>query len=242
MYDVIVLGATFAAAGVVSVYGEKCLILERSLRAGSEFFGALQFGSYGEKAPESQSALSLQKELFRKGEPRYGKDALIYSFLKEGICLFASETVSIKEKDGIFHCKIHGAEGFLTFEAKGVVDTRANAKMSASKTYNLLIESEEIPNFDGVLWEKADDGSRYILRIPVGLDCSFQDAREKALMTIQKFSSTQKLILSADEFDFQVQEGFPKKENGILLLPSKAYQNPALAFDAGRKLGKEMKK
>ena len=43
MYEVIVLGATFAAAGIAEQCKHNCLILERRAQAGYEFFGALQF-------------------------------------------------------------------------------------------------------------------------------------------------------------------------------------------------------
>ena len=43
MYDVIVLGATFAAAGIAQQHKEKCLVIERRAQAGYEFFGALDF-------------------------------------------------------------------------------------------------------------------------------------------------------------------------------------------------------
>ena len=39
MYDVIVLGATFAASGIARQYKERCLVIERRAQAGYEFFG-----------------------------------------------------------------------------------------------------------------------------------------------------------------------------------------------------------
>ena len=48
-----------------------------------------------------------------------------------------------------------------------------------------------------------------------------------------QFSETQKLLLSAWGFDFQVKADYPKIEDGILYLPSKMYADPLLAFGAG---------
>ena len=50
---------------------------------------------------------------------------------------------------------------------------------------------------------------------------------------------TQRLILSAYEFDYHIKEGYPKTQDGILLLPSKAYKNPSLAFEAGQRITEE---
>ena len=50
------------------------------------------------------------------------------------------------------------------------------------------------------------------------------------------------MILSADEFDYQVKDGYPKTEGNIFYLPSKAYENPLLAFDAGVSVGEEAAK
>ena len=44
-YEIIVLGATFTAAGIAQKYKEKCLIMERSTLAGYEFLSALNFGT-----------------------------------------------------------------------------------------------------------------------------------------------------------------------------------------------------
>jgi len=45
MYEVIVLGATFTAAGIAGKLGKNCLILESRPDAGYEFFGAFHFGT-----------------------------------------------------------------------------------------------------------------------------------------------------------------------------------------------------
>ncbi len=186
MYEILVLGATFAAAGIAHQYRENCLVLERRAEAGYEFFGA-------------------------------GKDTQIYSYLKECHTVFCVEIVSVEQTDSGFLCVTHGVDGFRSYTAKRVVDTRCNAEMSESKTYNLLVDRK---------------GKREVLRLPVTLDCSFAAARGVAKRVIEGFSE-ERLVYMADEFDYQVKKGYPKEENGVLYLPSKAYGSPDLAFEGG---------
>ncbi len=231
MYDVIVLGATFAAAGIAHKYKKNCLILEHGLQAGSEFFGALQFGSDYDKMPENKEAVALQESFASSNI--YSCTAQIYPYLQEANVLFDTQFVSAQKTENGFLCVTHGVEGFCTYEAKRVIDTRSNAAISISKTFNLLIESKETPVFSGVHSEKTGMENHYVLRLPVPLSCGYTQARAAAQNIVQQFSETQKLILSASAFDYQIKADYPKTREGIFYLPSKAYENPILAFEAG---------
>lgn len=212
MYDVIVLGATFAAAGIAQRHKEKCLVIERRAQAGYEFFGALDF-----TVEESE----------------------IYADFKSCHTLFCTELVSVQKTDGGFACVTHGVQGFCTYYARRVIDTRSNAEMSLSKTYNLLIDSKEIPAFSNSHCEKTKGENRYIIYCPVPLSYGYAEARAAVQDIIKQFSETQRLILSAYEFDYHIKEGYPKTQNGVLHLPSKAYKTPALAVAAGHEAGEE---
>lgn len=212
MYEVIVLGATFAAAGIAHKYKEKCLVIERRAQAGYEFCGEHPF------------------------------DTPIYPYLKECHTDFCVEIGAVEKTDGGFLCVTHGVDGFRSYTAKKVVDTRCNAEMAISKTYNLLIESEETPCFSNTACEKTGTENRYVIRCAVPLFCGYAEARSIAQKVIQCFSESQRLILLADEFDYQVKEGYPKMQEGILYLPSKAYKNPSLAFEAGLAVGEVLDK
>ena len=231
MFEVIVLGATFAAAGIAQTCQKSCLILECSTRAGNEFFGALNFGKNYEAPVCKDAAVQLQKKLLDSG--LYGGERNLYPYFQNTNILFQTAVVSVKSVDGHFVCLTHGIDGYASFEAKRVIDTRSRDSLCCSKTYNLLVESLEIPLFPGVTTEKAPGNNRYILRCAVPADCSYQEARKTAFGVMQNFAEDQKLILSADVFDYKIKEGYPKNEEGILYLPSKAFDNPALAFQAG---------
>lgn len=240
MYDVIVLGATFAAAGLARKLGDKCLVLERRLQAGYEFFDALNFGAGYDKAVRQEEARQLQQDFLRQGTGFYCCDAYIYPFFHPDHTMFAAQLVSVEKKDGVFECVTHGVDGFRTYTARQVVDTRCDGSMSTSKTYNLLVKSEEVPVFANVAVEKGGMEDHYILRCPVPLSWGYTEARKAAMALIGRFSETQRLVLSANEFDYRVRDGYPKTEDGIRYLPSKAYENPVLAFEAGLCMGEEM--
>lgn len=231
MFEVIVLGATFAAAGIAQTCQKSCLILECSTRAGNEFFGALNFGKNYEAPVCKDAAVQLQKKLLDSG--LYGGERNLYPYFQNTNILFQTAVVSVTSVDGHFVCLTHGIDGYASFEAKRVIDTRSRDTMCCSKTYNLLIESLSPPVFSGTEAEKAPGNNRYILRCAVPADCSYQEARKAAFGVMQNFAEDQKLILSADVFDYKIKEGYPKNEAGILYLPSKAFDNPALAFQAG---------
>lgn len=239
MYDVIVLGATFAAAGIAHQYKETCLVVEHRTQAGYEFFGALHFGSGYDKNVKRKEALPLQQSFLQVNGDVYGCDAHIYPLLQEAHVLFGTQIVSVEKTDGGFLCVTHGVGGLCTYKARQVIDTRCNAEMCSSKTFNLLIESKEVPSFLDVRAEKAGKENHYVLRCPVPVSYGYAEARAAAQNVIRQFSETQKLILSAHEFDHQVKEGYPKTQDGILYLPSKAYENPVLAFEAGLGMGEE---
>lgn len=209
MYELIVFGATFTAAGIAEKHQGSCLVIERRMDAGYEFFC-----------------------------PHFDSDTEVYPHLQKADLLFGTDVVTVEKTDEGFRCLVHNVEGFSTFEAKRIIDTRCNARMCEAKSYDLMIVSSEAPAFPGVSCKKVGQEKHYILSVPVSLDCSYPDARAAALQVVKQFSSSQRLIYSAGEFNYQVKAGYPKEENGILLAPSKAYADPAKAFNAGKELVK----
>ena len=214
MYDVIVLGATFASAGIARECKDRCLVIEQSAQAGGEF----------------TSALST--------DPNGGSH--LYRCFEESEILFCTKLVSLEKIEEGFLCTTHGVNGFRTHKAKRVIDTRCNDAMCLSKTYNLLIESNEEPDNLKTPYTAGNRNHTYLLRCTVPLSCGYGQAREEAARVMERFSGTQRLIFSANAFDYQVKPGYPKTENGILYLPSKAYESPSLAFEAGVSFGKEV--
>jgi len=213
MYDTIVLGATFASAGIARELKENCLVIEPRVQAGYEFIGAL--------CPEPVDESNL------------------YACFSQCRILFSTQIVSVEKTEEGFLCVTHGPNGFDTHRAKRVVDTRCTPEMCHSKTFNLLIDSRIAPAFPHTQSRKVSGEGRYLLLCEVPLSCSYPEARTVARQTIENFTPEQRLILSANEFDYQVRKDFPKTENGIVYLPSKACQAPNLALAAGAALGKE---
>lgn len=205
MYELIVLGATFAAAGIARTYGESCLVIEPGLEAGYEFTQALRPGL---------------------------KDDFLYRSFRQSNVLFAAQIVSVEREDNGFVCVTHGVDGYRTHRAKKIIDTRTCDNICQSKTYNLLIDSPEAPENLGVAYDQVAD-SRYVLSCPVEPECDYPQARRKSYEILEKFTEDQRLILSANEFDYVVKPGYPKWEDGIFYMPSKAYETAEAAQKAG---------
>ena len=207
MYEVIVLGATYAAAGIAQKYKEKCLVIERRLQGGYEFFLPVA-------------------------------DVPMYEIFKGCDTVFSADVLSIEKTDDGFTCLICGVDGFRNYNAKRIIDTRCREEMASSKTFDLLMESDEKPNFANVTWEQGNKDNRFILRCAVPMDCTYPQARAMIKEIVEQFTAGQKLILTADTFTYQVKPGYPKVENGIVYLPSKAYATPNLAYEAGQEVAK----
>lgn len=232
MYETIVLGATFLAAGIAAQQKKSCLIIEPTFQAGYEFFGALNFGS-GYDAPKTQEGASLQQQFFNEGVTPYMRNTYIYPILQQSNVLFGTQVVAIEKQEEAFLCKVYSVDGCSSFLAKHIIDTRCNEALSFAKTYNLLVESDAAPQIAGVSVEETGVDRHYVLRCPVPLSYDYSQAKAVAEETVRQFSEGQKLILLADEFDYQVKQVLPDAVNGICILPSKAYKNPVCAFEAG---------
>ena len=205
MYELIVLGATFTAAGIADKHQKGCLVIERRTEAGYEFFC-----------------------------PHFDTDLELYPHLQKADLLFGTDVVSVEKTEKGFACLVHNVEGFATYEAKRIIDTRCSTRMCQAKTYDLMVVSDKVPAFPEVACKQVGREKHYILSVPVGVESSYPQARALALELVKQFSPTQKLIYSAGEFNYQVKAGYPKEENGILLAPSKAYRDPEQAFNAGK--------
>ena len=246
MFDVIVLGATFAAAGIAGGLKERCLILERGTTAGNEFFEALHFGKDYEIPAETARGQQFQQAFLERGvfsQDRtcvYECRRILYQLLKETNIRFSAEVIDIQKVEDYFVCKTYEVDGYHTYTAKNVVDTRSKSEISTSKTYNFLIESVDAPVFSGICAEKWGYENQYVLKCPVPLSCGYEKARELVRDVIGQFDETQKLVLLANGFDYQIRPDLPEQEAGVFLLPSKQYRNPVLAYDAGVCFGEGM--
>ena len=240
MYDVILLGATFAAAGIAQSYKEKCLILDSKPYAGYEFLSALHFGSDYDKPLKTEEG-RLLFETFTKRQALeedriclFNCAAPFYQLLEGIPVLLNMQILSVKREEEGFTCIAHGVSGYRTLRAKKVIDTRCTPAMCSKKTYNFLVDGKgEVTLPEGVKQEKWGHVCHYVLRCPVPVDADYSDGRKAALNVLKTMPEGERLLLLADEFDCTVRGTYPKVEDGITYLPSKAYPNPILAYEAG---------
>ena len=241
-YDVIVLGATFTAAGLLQEYGDKCLVLERRPQAGYEFLNAIKFGAGYNKPLQTEQAKALY-EAFCAKKAFYGERVMLfdcagpfYRLLEGKNVMLNMEIVSVDAKDGGFEVTAHGVSGYRTYTANKVIDTRVHDEMIEKKSLNILVYSETKAPFtapEGTSteqWGYADD---ILLKCPVPVNANYIEARKAAMAVVEKLPADYKLLLVPDMFDCTLCGTYPTEKDGIVYLPSLAYENPLLAFDAG---------
>lgn len=248
-YEVIVLGATFTAAGIAEKYGKKCLIVERSTEAGYEFFGALHFGQDYEQKPVTEEAKKLL-DVFAKKKAFEGQRVCLYDcapslykLLEGKNVLLNTEIISVeKAAENEFLCTVHGVKGYRTFKAKRVVDTRVHAFMYSEKTFNFSVDTKDgFCKMPGMLCEKWGFERNAVLRIPMEKEASYSEARKKVYEAVKHLPDGAKLLCVANVFDYAIDSDYSVPEDGVVYLPSKAYKNPVLAFDAGVLFGGDAK-
>lgn len=240
MYDFILLGATFAAAGIAKTCKGSCLILESRPQAGYEFISALHFGTDYYLPVKSSLAQSFHKTFLDRQAISPDRICLFdcaapFYQLLEGIpILLNTQILCVEKKEKGFLCTVHGVSGYRTFEATQIIDTRCAPEMCVSKTYNLLIDGTgPVTLPPDVFQEPWGFSHNYILRCSVPLDANYLTARKIAMDVLNTLPPSHKLVLLADDFDYQVKGSYPQTKGGILQLPSKSYRNPILALDAG---------
>ena len=239
MYDLIILGGSFTAAGILAKK-DNCLVIERNSFLDGDFINALNFGSDYDCQLESNEA----KELFEKFKNRnaFSQDRIclfdcaipLYDMLKDEKVLLGTEIINIENKGDYFEVTAFNNAGYSTFKAKKIVDTRIIPDCIKSKTYNILIDGTgELPNIADTTVEPWGFNHNYVIKCGLALSDSYTTARAKVKEIVEQLPTNHKLVLSATNFDYQLTENFKSEENGIYILPAKAFKNPLLAFDKG---------
>ena len=245
-YDVIVLGATFAAAGIVEALGDRCLIIERRPQAGYEFINSLKFGCGYNKTLKTDVAKSLYRKFEQNGAFNGDRVCLFecaphfYSLLLDKNVLLSTEIVSVEKVDDLFTVTTHGVSGYRVHKAKTVIDTRTLPDEITEKWLNFIVNTDsgsKLP--EGLDIKSFGYECDTVIRCKVSLDDDYKDARKKVFnlaATLQGY----KVAMVADEFEYSFKGEAVKSGNGIILMPSQSFANPLLAFDAGVILGGEL--
>ncbi|MBR5157872.1 MAG: hypothetical protein IKW59_08925 [Clostridia bacterium] len=241
-YEVIILGATFAAAGLIEKYKEKALILERRPQAGYEFFNAINFGcEYDAELKSDESKMLFErfkaKNIFT-GERICLFDCAydFYKCLADKNVLLNMEIISIQKEQNGFLVTAHGVSGYRTYKAKRVIDTRVHKDMILSKTLNAVLKTSGLKNFvlpENIKMEKWGYGDDIVVKCMLLPDDDYISARRKLFGTFENMHEDLKPLLVADAFDYKLKDGCVAEKDGIYYMPSCAYKNPLLAFDAG---------
>ena len=238
-YDWIILGATFTAAGMVSVLGTRALILDGRPQAGYEFMNAMEPGGVPAEPTTAQAKLLLQtfreKGVYDTKTPcLFPAASAFYELLRNQDVLLGVTPVSVERDAEGFRVTAHGVSGFREFHARRVVDTRVRPWQVAAKALKLLVSS----------YDHGEEATPYgpdgdlLVTCPLSPDADWAEARSEAAKWLEGLPCGTKLIYTADEFTYTLKAA-PTPEDGVDYLPSAGFSNPVEAFDGGALWAKE---
>ncbi len=237
-FDCIVLGATFAAAGLAAVLGPRCLILEEGPLAGYEFISALHFGDGYEAPLQSAAARELQTEFHQRGAFENGRICLLdcagplYRRLQDQKLLLNTAVAGVTKTEDGFSLLTHGVAGFRRWQARHIIDTRPQPQDITTKSLNaLLTVPEDAAPPPELALQRWGHPGQLVLQCPVAADADEPQARAALNALLQQ--TPYRLALTAECFTHTVAAAGPFRRDGIIGLPSCAYRNPLLAYDAG---------
>ena len=240
-YKIIVIGATFAAAGIVSACGDDCLVLERRPQAGYEVFNAINFGHSYETQLKSLQAKQMYQDFSQKGAFSGERICLfpcaevLYRLLENKNVLLNMDILSVVRENGIFTVTACGVSGCRTFTADRVVDTRVHPNMVREKSLNLIINTDReglLPPA-GVSDEKWGHPGDLLVKLPVSREWDYLQARKAVLDYVSTLPEAFRVVFVADCFCWTVDGTFPEEKDGICYLPSVWFANPLVALDEG---------
>ena len=147
------------------------------------------------------------------------------------------ELVSREKTSTGWSVTVHGVSGFRTLETKRIVDTRVQPWMIETKTINILVDCPKslLPR---ELRSEQYGKESWILKCPVPAEADYVTARKIVMQTVDQLPEDCKVVHVADMFDVTVRGNYPIEREGMVYLPSCAWENPFLAFDAGVMYGK----
>lgn len=245
-YEVLVLGATFAAAGLAQVLGSRCLVVDRRAQPGWEFLGALNFGAGYDRPLACTAAQQLQQEWAQRGcFAANGRinlldcGASLCRRLEGAQVLLNSAIAAVEKAPEGFVVTTHGTAGFRRWTARRVIDTRCPAAKIVQKSYHALLHTETPELLQNMQLERWGDEGDFVLKCPVPPEASFAQARAALQAQLRQLPAGYRPVLTAGAFAC-VPDETPPEEDGVEYLISCNYANPLLAYDAGVRYGEEV--
>ena len=242
-YEVLVLGATFAASGMMKVLGNHGMILERRPQAGYEFLGAMRAGLFPEE-PVSREAKSLFAEFQEEGV--YGGQnpclfpaaSAFYKTLQGKNVMLNCTPVLVERAEDGFKVTAHGVSGFREYRARRVMDTRVRPWQVEGKSLKILVSrtAESLPTeVDAIPY--GPDGD-LLVTCHMEKEDDWTAARTRVAKLLATLPKGTRLLYTADEWDYTLKEAYDLPEDRITYLPSAGFADPVAAFDAGVRLAR----
>ena len=233
MFDAVVLGATFTAAGFLSAFEGNCAVIEKNTLCGYEFINALKKGVEFKETPKTKNGVNFyemleKRDVFESDFNLFDAVVPLYRTFENKSIMLGTRVCEIEKKEDVFEITVFNNSGFEKIYTKKIIDTRCKKEDVISKTLNAIVKTE-------LSLEESGISERKIYKCPLEIDDDFIVAREKLKKELEKGMIADYI---APEFDVVTRENILEKGE-IIYIPSVSYKNPHLAFDAGCRLAEE---
>lgn len=250
--DTIIYGATALALPIAYSFGERCLVVESGYSAGAEFADALVATPTGVSEPETRLAARLRRELLDAGI--LSADGRIHILALGGLlakhylatgCHLLLGTIPVSQNltsDGFAVELFNPEQGYLSYHAKTVIDTRVLGHMVFEKSFGLLLCGDSS-------LKKYDDGSAYllhgrfddefILRLRVGRNATIPEselAADEYLAHNRDKLGRAKVAGIALAFGYRFASPLDFTRDGVRHIPSAAYPDVLSAVSGGERI------
>jgi len=239
MYDNIIIGGTYAAAGFCSGSAGKNLILSRNIYIEdySPAFRQCRL-EYNTEAGQVIYDYFKAEGIVNEGLLSPAEAAVrMYKMAeeKQWNILYQTFVSEVRQETDGYTVKVHNWEGASILHCREVIDTIPRGRI-LKKTFNALITTETSPGqYDGFEITKAYFNGQYILKCEIEPAASMTEARIALVKLLHSGKlKNPKLILTAVEFERRLEcEQVP-----YCVIPSCNDENPVESFEKGFEMGR----
>lgn len=228
----LLVGATFWAVGYAWSQPES-LIVERGIHPGHEFSDCWRWGGECETVCSQKEGKRLKNDLLQRGIISRDHDPVFQAYASVLSQLIHEKKITVllsaqlmKEDNTVF--LVTPWETVIA-EAEEIIDT--TAEKTGRKSINALVWGERIRDGAGLKWQPSSREQIGYLRYAMDANVTLADARRMLYKEFLTRRSNQKIIATAEEFEYHYTSPVP----GI----SASSRNPIQAFDRGVQSGKE---
>ncbi len=244
-FELVVFGATIFAAGCAE-HGGDVLVIEKGETAATDYVSCINKMN-ARIVRKNEKAKMLEDRL--RHTNLISDDDAVHIYSLEGICaeylkkahvLFNTEILNVSKRPNGFEITVYNRiDGFMSFEAKRIVDTTANGCFADQNFFDrkfLCAEVQGNPKKHVAELVKGRYDDEYACCIEVDGVCSYHHAVELLFEKWNDICKTEKMKMTAvaPRFLYSYDSPFRRKiECSYSFVPSVSFNDIGYAFEEG---------